>query len=187
MSDVPPESQTPQQLREFAERQQAAAEKANAELETLRAENRKNALLAAGVDTSTPLGQMFDKAYDGELVVDVVKEAWTAIAPTAPAPTTGPATTEPPAVDDDGPSAEELAQAAQRQALNTGGTPPGDEPTPAPWPAALSKFRGAREEGQTTLNAQRGALQEVINAAAAGDERVIFDATRWRESQGQQQ
>jgi hypothetical protein len=164
MSD-PTTNETPAQLREYADRQKVAAEAATAELETLRAENRTNALLAAGVNPDSPVGAMFSKAYDGDLKVDAIKEEWLKV---APAPTAAAA-----APPDDGPSEAEKAQAAQRSQLTTGGQPPGEEPTPHPNVAAKAAFDKARGEGKSVETAQRDYVQVIMNAAAAGDERVL--------------
>jgi hypothetical protein len=164
MSD-PNTNESPAQLREFAERQKAAAEQAAVELEALRAENRTNALLAAGVDTGSPLGEMFADAYKGELKVDAIKEQWLKVAPPA-APATPP-------VVDDGPSEAERVQAEQRNALTTGGQPPGEEPTPHPNAAAMANWNKVRNEGGSRETADREYIQTIMNAAAAGDERIL--------------
>ncbi len=56
---------------------------AKAEAEKLRteAENAKkeNAFLKAGIDLDSPLGKMFAKGYDGELTVDALKTAASAV------------------------------------------------------------------------------------------------------------
>ena len=167
----PAEAQGPKELREFAQRQEAAAAEAKAEADALRAQNRALTFQAAGVSSDSPLGAMFDKAYDGDLTVDAVKAAWAEVAPTSAAP---------PAAVDDGPTPEELANAAARQAVTTGGIPPGEEPTPDPWPNALAGFRADREKGVRVETAQKNALQGIINAAGAGDPRVIFDERAWK-------
>lgn len=170
-TNADPEAQGPKELREFAERQQAEAAAARAEAEQLRAEKRALTFQAAGVVADTPLGAMFDKAYDGDLTVDAVKSAWSELAPQgAPAP-------EP---VNDGPTPEELASAQARAALNTGGTPPGDEPTADPWPNAIAGFKADREAGVRVERAQQNAYQKIVDAAVAGDERVIFDEAAWK-------
>lgn len=166
-----PEAQGPKELREFAERQKAEAEAARTEADTLRAQNRSLTFQAAGVSADSPLGAMFDKAYDGELTVDAVKAAWSEVAPPSAAPA---------APADDGPTPEELANQAARQALSTGGTPPGQEPSPDPWTDAQAGYRADRERGVRVETAQRNVLQKIVNAAAAGDERVLYDHERWK-------
>lgn len=172
MSDPSTETpQTPQQLRDYADRQTAAATEAQAEAETLRAENRRLAFQAAGVDLEHPVGKMFDTAYSGEQNVDAIKAAWTEVAPqSAPAP--------PPA--DDGPTPAELEAAQARAALTTGGTPPGEEPTAPAWNDALGGFRSDREAGRRVEVAQHHALGKVFTRAAEGDETALFDEARWR-------
>lgn len=170
-TNAEPEAQGPKELREFAQRQEAAASEAKAEAEALRTQNRALTFQAAGVAADTPLGAMFDKAYDGDLTVDAVKSAWSELAPSsAPAAQTV----------DDGPTPEELASAQARQALTTGGTPPGDEPTPDPWPSAIAGFKEDRANGVRVERAQQNAFQKVIDAAADGDPRVLFDENAWK-------
>lgn len=164
------EATGPKELREFAERQRTEAEQARTEAEALRAQNRALTFQAAGVAADSPLGAMFDKAYDGDLTVDAVKAAWAEVAPQG----------APAAPVDDGPTEAELANQAARQALTTGGQPPGEEPTADPWPDALAGFQADRAKGVRVETAQKNALQKIINAAGAGDERVLFDEQAWR-------
>lgn len=166
-----PEAQSPPELREHAKRQEAAAVEARAEADALRAQNRSLTFQAAGVAADTPLGALFDKAYDGDLTVDAVKTAWSELAPQGAAPA---------AEVNDGPTPEELASAQARQALTQGGTPPGEEPTPDVWPAAIAGFKEDRANGVRVERAQQNAFQKVIDAAAAGDERVLFDENAWK-------
>lgn len=166
-----PEAQGPKELREFAQRQEAAATEAKAEADALRAQNRALTFQAAGVASDSPLGAMFDKAYDGELTVDAVKSAWTELSPQG-APAATPV--------DDGPTEAELANAAARQALTTGNPPPGEEPSAEPWADAIAGFQDDRGKGVRLERAQQGALQKVINAAAAGDPRAIFNEDEWK-------
>lgn len=166
-----PEAQGPKELREFAQRQEAAAAEAKAEADALRAQNRSLTFQAAGVSADSPLGAMFDKAYDGELTVDAVKAAWAEVAPTSAAPA---------APADDGPTPEELASQQARAALSTGGTPPGEEPTADPWTDAKAGYQADRERGVRVETAQKNVLQKIVNAAGAGDERVLYDHARWK-------
>ena len=62
---------------------EAAAASAAAEVAAMK---RELALTRAGVDTSTPLGQMFAKAWDGEPDVDAIRGEWAKVTGTAPAP-----------------------------------------------------------------------------------------------------
>jgi hypothetical protein len=52
------------------------AEDAKAQLASLQ---RESAFMKAGVDLDTPLGKMFAKGYDGELSVDAIKQAGSAV------------------------------------------------------------------------------------------------------------
>lgn len=166
---------TPAQLREFADRQRADAEAARTEAEQLRAENRRLTFAAAGVDLESPTGKLLDKAYDGDLTVDAVKTAWAEVAPTA----SGGSTPEPEPVED-GPTPEEQAAVAARNALVTGGTPPGEEPTGPVWENALAGYREGAAKGVPEKTRQRNALNQVFTAAAQGDQSVIFDEEAWK-------
>lgn len=171
MSDTSDQNQTPAQLREYADRQKERADAAEAQIAEGDKARRENAFLRAGVDLDSPLGTLFSKGYEGELDGDKVKEAWSALQP-AQAP--------PPEAASDAPTPEELAQAQARDALNTGGVPPGEEPSPSPWDAAKENYKIAKEKGQSTDRAQTAAIQTVMDAAVAGDERVLYDRDRWK-------
>lgn len=159
---APDEAQGPKELREFAERQKAEAETARTEADELRAQNRALTFQAAGVDLESPVGKLFDKAYEGDLTVDAVKAGWSEVAPQgAPTPA------------DDGPTPEELASQQARTALTTGGTPPGQEPSVDPWTDATAGYRADREKGVPADAAQANALSKVFQAAYDGDKRVL--------------
>lgn len=174
-TNAEPEALSPPELREHAKRQETAAAEARAEAESLREKNRSLALQVAGVDVESPVGKLFVKANPELTEVDDIKAAWAEVAPQGGAPT-------PPA--DDGPTPEELEHAAARASLNTGGTPPGDEPTPDVWPNAIAGFQADRAAGVRVERAQQNALQKVVDAAAAGDERVIFNEAEWKSQFG---
>lgn len=173
--DAQAQGQTPEQLREYAKRREAAANEAIAEADALREKNRSLALQVAGVDVESPVGKLFVKANPELTEVDDIKAAWSEVAPTgAPAPAAEP----PPA--DDGPTAAEQAAAAARSALSTGGTPPGEEPTGPVWENTLSGFRDERARGVPIEAAQANALGRVVGAALNGDRSVVFDEDEWR-------
>lgn len=160
------QGQSPKELREFAERQQADAEAARTEAETLRTQNRTLTFQAAGVDLESPVGKLFDKAYEGDLTVDAVKAGWAEVAPPSAAAT-------PAEPVDDGPTPDELANQAARTAVATGASPPGAEPTADPWPDALAGYQADRAKGVRVEAAENNALAKIFTAAASGDERVL--------------
>lgn len=186
------QQQGPAQLREARDRAVARA----AELETqLAASNslaRENAMLRAGVDLESPVGKLFAKGYDGELDVEAVKAEWSTLGGT-PAPA-APGVIVPgqePAPVNDGPTAAELEQQRLSGALLTEATPPGGEPSPDPWDSAYQEFNAPERRTQPADRRSAAALQHVINAANAGDPRVVFSspgedqglaAQRWRDS-----
>lgn len=170
MSDTSEPTQSPAQLREYAERQKERADAAEAALAEAAEAKREIAFLRGGVDPDSPLGKLFVKGYDGDLTPDAVREAWSTLQPPAP---------EPPAVDD-GPSEAEAAMEEARTALTSGGVPPGEEPEADPRVAMIDAYNDARSKNQTQDRAQMAGLQVLVNAAANGDERAIYDRDRWK-------
>lgn len=128
-----------------------------------------NAMLAAGVDTSSPIGAMFRKAYDGDPDVEKIRTAATAIPgvlKTVEAPAA--ATAEEP---DREPGEE--GQLADRAAL-TGGDAAGAED---PNPKAVA-FDGAKEaiaNGARVEDAMGMAIEQMVTAANGGDKRVLVE------------
>jgi hypothetical protein len=171
MSDPTP--QTPQQLREAADRAEALRQE-NA------AKDREIAMLRAGVDDSSPIGKMFVKGYDGEVDPEKIRAAWAEVAPPATAPTPETPAPEPtPVQPADGPTEAEAAAAAARSALAAGSTPPGEEPQPDPWAKGFAERQEVLARGGTVDAADARVWDNVFNAAAVGDERVLHNQGRW--------
>lgn len=166
------------QLREAHKRSKAEAKEAREAAASAEAVKRENAMLRAGVDLDSPVGKLFAKGYDGELDPDAVKSAWSEIGVT-PTPSESQETvTE----VDDGPTEAEQEQQRLRGVLTSDATPPGSEPSPDPWDEAIGEFHDRQKRGQTKQRAQTAALQHVLNAAVAGDKRVLFDREDWKRS-----
>jgi hypothetical protein len=150
---------------------QRNAERANANAEAAgrvpRLE-RENALLRAGGNPDSRVGRLLL----GDDDVDwsdraAVTAAWTEVSPP-------PATPAPPA-DTEPPDAEAIARQQRRDDLANGNTPPGEEPSPHPWTEASGIFHEAQRKGRNRDRASAPALDHVLQAAVAGDKRVIFD------------
>lgn len=168
---------------QFRDAHQATQERLR-EMEQQRAENdqvrRENMFLRAGVDIESPLGQLFAKGYDGELDMEVVKASWAELAP-------GNAHSEPPtpptAQAGEELSPEQMAQQAeltrQRAALNSEAVAPGEEPTPDPRIDMVKTYQTMKKEGKTDVASMRAGFQRLFDAAAAGDDRALFDRDRW--------
>lgn len=135
------------------------------ENEQLRADMRELEFVRAGIDTSTPMGQMFLKAYDGESSADAIKTAWEAVSG-------GTLATEDP--DRDAQIAEETKE---RQNLAAGAT--GDDGELPVVPVRGKEGRAVRagldaiQTGLSHEDAQGVAFASLVAAAASGDRSVI--------------
>lgn len=154
--------ETPKALRRAA----AEGKKAKADLASAR---RELAMVKAGVDTDSPLGAMFVKAYDGEADVETIKTQWAAIAPAAAtAEVTIPTPDEPNLADG------EAASTAERQALAANS--PADAPVDVdPNVTALDVHRGVIAKGGTNDDALSSMFETIVGAAHSGDPRVLVN------------
>lgn len=154
-----PAQESPRALRDAAERGKQAARERDELV-------RKVAFLEAGIDTKTPIGQMFSKAYDGELTAEAItnaaKEVGVLKAETEEQPPPGPAITE-----------NERQQSQERMAISGDSQAPGPDPEPDPRVQGMKEFREAIANGQPREDAAGAWYGKVINAAANGDDRVI--------------
>lgn len=156
------ETQTPKELREYADRVKAENEALKTERAELEAAKRELAFHKAGVDLDSPQGKLLMKAYDGDLDIDAIKAEWEPLAPAQAAPAKEP---------DDGPTEQEKVHAAAARSLRSDGTPPGEEPTADPVDAA--RFVENRQKGMTVGDAAASYLSGVFEAAANGDPRAL--------------
>ena len=152
------------ELRAAADRGTSAAKEA----EGLR---RELAFTKAGVDTDTPIGAMFAKAYDGDLDLATVKEAWGAVAPVSNA--------QPPVVVTPPPTDE----TEQRRLLTSGGA--GDTPVETPLEDPVERgYEGMHarlKAGERRETAAGDVFGSLFKAAAEGDERAIWNG--WTKEQ----
>lgn len=150
------------ELREAAKRGRTAAQEAAAL-------KRENAFLKAGVPTDSPLGEMFAKAYDGELTAEAISEAASKIGLLGGNDATSQPDAQPPA-------SEQI-----RQTLNEGNptsVSTTDDRGPDPTDNALRSFQTERLQiGEE--NARLAAFDRMVVAGANGDQRAIFDADRF--------
>lgn len=169
MSDIPTNDEPDHitRLRDGYEAAQARVE----ELETEKADAdkiaRENVFLRAGVDLDSELGKLMFDGYKGDLNADAVK---------AYAETVGAGRPATP-----GATAEQLAEQREREGLTGDIPPPIVEESPDPWEAGYKEFNKRVAKGATRENAAAEVFDRVIDAAARGDERVLFDSERWRE------
>lgn len=121
---------------------------------------RELALLKAGIDTSTKLGALFARSYDGDLTnVDALKAEWYEVNPSAK-PEAG-------ETEDEGDgSAEERSRLASGAAGDDGSGIDGRQ-------IALTEAREAMEKGAPFDKAGGGFVARLAAMAMEGDQRVI--------------
>lgn len=162
-TDSESESKGRAQIRELEKRARRADE-----LEArLAAFERKDALTAAGVDLSTPAGQMFAKWYDGDTDPAKVREAAEQMGVLAGA-----------APKADGPTLEpgEESQSDERSALASGAeAEQGRVQDPDPIQAAIAHAQEQIKLGVASDNAIADAIGMQMAAAARGDRRAMWD------------
>jgi hypothetical protein len=145
-----------------------ARDKELAEAKTAR---RELAFVKAGIDTSTKLGQLFVKSYDGDIAdVEAIK---------AEAVDLGilqvPSTTGDNAADSDEPGD---TSAQERSSLASGAT--GDDGSGVdPRQTAISRAQEAMKQGATFEHAAGGFVAELAKAAMSGDQRVVIKGTKY--------
>jgi hypothetical protein len=164
-------------------REQAANSAANEE-RAAQAE-RRLAFLEAGVDSSTAVGQLFIDGYKGELDPNAITEAADKVGALRQAP-------EPPAVPTEGQPNQPpgnnystLEAAAQMLAQNgVQGDVPGGARVPDPDPDPIERgFENYTKDvmaGRRRDDAATHVVFGILEAAAKGDERVLFDKDRDR-------
>lgn len=141
---------------------------------------RENALLRTGIDTSTPLGRMFAKSYDGELTVEAISTAAREVGLLGGDDAGDQPTTDPYQPGDDTPPPanqqirDQLATGAGAPAVDTN-----SDRGPDPTDEALRMYQEERK-AVGDENARLAAFDRLIVAGANGDDRVIFDADRFR-------
>ena len=148
----------------------------NSELATARAAQRELAFVKAGIDTSTKLGQLFAKSFEGDLSdIEAIKAEAKELGiikietPAAPAETTPTETAPPPPAD---------SSASERSALANGATSD-DGSGVDPRQTALSRAEEALKQGAPFDRAAGGLVAELARAAQAGDQRVIVQGQHY--------
>lgn len=136
-----------------------ALEAAAARAKDMDVVQRELMMTKAGIDTDTPMGKMFFKAYEGDLTKEAIATAAQEIG-----------IIERQTQQQQIPS-EEKDSTKERQTLNNGATPPGDNPT-HPKDLAKANAKKVLDEGGKFEQAAGAFLTTLVQAHAAGDARA---------------
>jgi len=156
------ETETPADLRD-------ALERAKAEAAEGQAAKRELAFIKAGIDTSTPMGSLFTRAYDGEIDADAIKAA---------------AVKDGVIVEGDTPEAETpevpSTETSDRRLLTASGeTITHTHDALASIDAAYAERVKLKSEGASDQKSAAPVLAAILRQAGEGNPNFIFDADRW--------
>jgi hypothetical protein len=144
-------------------------------LESLVAEkDRQIAFLQAGVDTTSKLGQMLMKSYEGELTAEAIKTEAEEI---------GMFNSVPAEVVEENPAPTQAQVEYQmaREGLSGGNTAMTEEPAPrSAVDKAFNEWNESRKNGLSNADAQDLAFASFISSAAQGDQTAMFNENDWR-------
>lgn len=132
---------------------------------------RKVAVLEAGVNTSTPLGKMFLKSYDGELSPEAIQAAAAEVGLVEGQRDPDPQPGEP--------GTAEAEYADTRQRLDQGQPAPNTEEPRNAVDMAFGKYEQSRKEGKRAEEARTEGFKALIEQAAQGNPTAIFDEQAW--------
>lgn len=142
-----------------------AGRKAQEELSQMK---RELLFAKAGIDTSSKIGALLFKTWEGD-DVEALKSEAAEFGIGNPAPQPAPSITP-----------EEAGQQAFRQSMARGDAAGAAElPERDPYDEAYDLFHEARKTGRTLDEAGLAAIDRVLVAAASGDRRAIFDPNDW--------
>lgn len=143
-------------------------------LESLVAEkDRQIAFLQAGVDTSSKLGQMLMKSYEGELTAEAIK---------AEAEEIGMFNSSSAEVEvDTAPTPTQVEYQMAREGLSGGNTATTEQPAPrSAVDRAFNEWNESRKSGLSNADATDLAFASFISSAAQGDSTALFNDAEWR-------
>lgn len=134
---------------------------------------RKVAILEAGINTSTPLGAMFLKSYEGELTAEAIQSeaAKVGLVPGQQDPDPQPGE----------PGTAEAGYADTRRLLEQGDAAPHEPPQKSATDLAFDAFANSRKEGKRTEDAQVDGFRTLIEQAAQGNPSALFNERAWNE------
>lgn len=153
-----------------------AAEKGRAAMREAAALRRENAMLRSGIPVDSPIGQMFNNSYGGEITLEAIREGWQVLTQSAleavGVPTTAPGV--PSRADDDFDDGSTLA----RQQLASGAAPDTPPPPAHPNLVASRQAEELRRDGASQEAIETNFVDVHFRAAAAGDKRVLGRGSR---------
>jgi hypothetical protein len=167
--ETAPGPKEPKELREAYEREKARNAALLAEVEAGRKAQRELAFTKAGIPGDHPVAQLFTTSYEGEMETEAIKTAWDKLG----IQLTPPRGETPPTEDQGAQERKELQDA--RREFSGEGAPPGTEPDVDPIEKAIADGHGAGERG--SRQAMAAYAQTIVNAAVAGDPRVMHKGT----------
>lgn len=138
------------------------------------AAKRELLFVKAGIDTDSRIGKLALAGYDGDLTVEAVKAFGQEIGAIGAAPST-------PAVDI---TDDERALAQDRQVLAGARTDPAEDQGEHPALLGVREFHAAVQRGVPRDNAAGHFFDRVFDAAAKGDQRVLYDPDRFKAEMG---
>lgn len=159
----------------------ARANKSSQEADNLR---RENAFLKAGIDTETPTGKMFFKAFDGDLSdLAALKSEAEAVGALRPATPPAPEPVADPNQRQNAPTQAEVIALAQRGQVASG-APPSQTVTGGqdPYIEARQGFEREVAEGRSTEDALANAFSKVLARYDEGDARTFYEQTPARDA-----
>lgn len=161
-----PQGESPN-IRQLREKAKAADEA----LAALAQAKRENAILRSGIDVDSKLGQMFLKAYDGDLDdIETLKTAAKEIG----VPFRGEQAAQQAGEGEGSEATPDPNGTPERQALASE-APPDTGESPHPVEIARDRFKTALGEGATEEAAQADFINTLARAAIEGDRRVIVE------------
>lgn len=142
------------------------------ELSDLKNARRELAFVKAGIDTSTKLGQLFAKSFEGDVNdIEAIKAEAKELG-ILKDPSTDPATPPAEIPDSSTPQPPADSSAQERSSLANGATPDDGSGTD-PRQTAMDLAQSALKQGAPWEVAAGGFINQLANAAARGDQRVI--------------
>lgn len=156
---------------ELVKKLRAELKDRNAKLADAEGAKRELAFVKAGIDTSTKLGQLFAKSFDGDVAdIEAIKGEAKELGLIGSTEPSGTDTTAKPEVQD--PNTPPDTSASERSNLANGGTAD-DGSGVDPRQTALGRAEQALKDGAPFDRAAGGLVAELAKAAMAGDQRVV--------------